>query len=238
MSESRDARSGSKAPQPPDLRVTGPGAIRSTPSCCAACRVWRCRNATSPPAACSRRCGTSGRAGRWTGASKTMTSSILMTADLSWAAEDRVIRQVNALTADLGVTVEVKNQARVHLWYRDRFQADYPQLQSAQDGIDRFPVACTCVGIEVATGCAVCTPWVGRFERGRAAHEPEASPCGLVQGQGPQLPAALALAALCGAGGSVIVAFQRQWQPLTRCIARPAGLISHDVESQSRKYRP
>lgn len=73
-------------------------------------------------------------------------------ADLSWEAEDRVIRAVCALTADLGVEVEVKNQARVHLWYRDRFQADCPRLLSAQAGIDRFPVSCTCVGIDVATG--------------------------------------------------------------------------------------
>lgn len=72
--------------------------------------------------------------------------------DLSWAAEDRVIREVEALTADLGVEVEVKNQARVHLWYGERFQADCPPLQSARAGIDRFPVSCTCTGIEVATG--------------------------------------------------------------------------------------
>jgi hypothetical protein len=69
-------------------------------------------------------------------------------ADLSWEAEDRVIRAVQALTADLRVTVEVKNQARVHLWYRSRFQADYPRLTRATDGIDRYLIACTCVGID------------------------------------------------------------------------------------------
>jgi hypothetical protein len=71
--------------------------------------------------------------------------------DLSWAAEDRVIRRVRAATADLGVVVEVKNQARVHLWYRERFGTDYPQLRCSTDGIDRYLVACTCVGIEVQT---------------------------------------------------------------------------------------
>jgi hypothetical protein len=34
--------------------------------------------------------------------------------DLSYEAEDRVIRQAGGLFADLGVTVEVRNQARVH----------------------------------------------------------------------------------------------------------------------------
>jgi hypothetical protein len=72
--------------------------------------------------------------------------------DLSWDAEDAVIRRVERLTGDLGATVEVKNQARVHLWYRDRFGEDYPALRSARDGIDRYLIACTCVGIDVANG--------------------------------------------------------------------------------------
>ncbi|MEF2070169.1 nucleotidyltransferase family protein [Consotaella aegiceratis] len=72
--------------------------------------------------------------------------------DLSWEAEDAVIRQVYALTADLGVEVEVKNQARVHLWYERRFGASYPRLTSARDGIDRYLIECTCVGIDVMDG--------------------------------------------------------------------------------------
>ncbi len=72
-------------------------------------------------------------------------------AALSWAAEDAVIRRVAEATAGLGATIEVKNQARVHLWYRERFGSDYPVLASAQEGIDRYLVACTCVGVEVAT---------------------------------------------------------------------------------------
>ena len=71
--------------------------------------------------------------------------------DLSWEAEDAVIREAAALCADLGAAVEVKNQARVHLWYRKRFGSDYPQLRSAAEGIDRYLVQCTCIGIEVAT---------------------------------------------------------------------------------------
>lgn len=72
--------------------------------------------------------------------------------DMSWEAEDAVIRQVRERTADLGVEVEVKNQARVHLWYPQRFGMDYPQLRSARDGIDRYLVACTCVGLELSGG--------------------------------------------------------------------------------------
>lgn len=72
--------------------------------------------------------------------------------DLSWEAEDRVIREAEAMFADLGVTVEVRNQARVHLWYKGHFGEDYPRLTSARDGIDRYLIACTCVRIEAGSG--------------------------------------------------------------------------------------
>lgn len=71
--------------------------------------------------------------------------------DTSWEAEDAVIKRVAALCADLAVSVEVKNQARVHLWYERRFGVPYPQLTSARDGIDRYLVECTCVGIDIGT---------------------------------------------------------------------------------------
>jgi hypothetical protein len=41
--------------------------------------------------------------------------------DLSYKAEDVVIRRAAALFADLRVAVEVRNEARVHLWYESRF---------------------------------------------------------------------------------------------------------------------
>ena len=72
--------------------------------------------------------------------------------DLSWDAEDSVIRRAKTLLADLEVNVEVKNQARVHLWYQQRFDAPCPQFTSSRDAIDRYLITCTCVGIEVATG--------------------------------------------------------------------------------------
>ncbi len=71
--------------------------------------------------------------------------------DTSWEAEDAVIRRVAPIADALGIPVEVKNQARVHLWYRQRFGADYPQLRCARDGIARYLVRCTCVGIDVKT---------------------------------------------------------------------------------------
>ena len=67
--------------------------------------------------------------------------------DLSWEAEDHAIARTRATLADLEIEFDLKNQARVHLWYHDRFGAAYPRLTCAQDGIDRFLVAGTCVGL-------------------------------------------------------------------------------------------
>ena len=70
--------------------------------------------------------------------------------DLSEAGEQAVQARVDAALADLGVTVEAKNQARVHLWYQDFFGHPYPALRDARDGIDRFLVRETCVGVRPA----------------------------------------------------------------------------------------
>lgn len=50
--------------------------------------------------------------------------------DLSWTSEDRVIRRCAATCADLAVEVQVRNQARVHLWYEGRFGVTCPPLHS------------------------------------------------------------------------------------------------------------
>lgn len=71
--------------------------------------------------------------------------------DLSEAAEQAVQARVTALFADLPITVETKNQARVHLWYERWFGYPYPPLQSARNGIERFLVPCTCVGLQPAS---------------------------------------------------------------------------------------
>jgi len=67
--------------------------------------------------------------------------------DLSENAEAEAQAVAESVLGDLGVTVEVANQARVHLWYPDHFGYPYPVLASAEDGIGRFLVRETCVGV-------------------------------------------------------------------------------------------
>jgi hypothetical protein len=68
--------------------------------------------------------------------------------DRSPDAEERANRQAAALFADLGCQIEVRNQARVHIWYEDEFGvAGYPKLDQATDGIDRFLAVCCMVAV-------------------------------------------------------------------------------------------
>jgi hypothetical protein len=67
--------------------------------------------------------------------------------DLSQTAEAHVQAHAASVLGDLGVSVEVANQARVHQWYPTHFGRPYPALESAEEGIGRFLVLETCVGL-------------------------------------------------------------------------------------------
>lgn len=51
--------------------------------------------------------------------------------DLSWSAEDSVIQRGQAVFSASLVPVEIRNQARVHLWFVQRFGLDYAPLAMA-----------------------------------------------------------------------------------------------------------
>lgn len=59
-------------------------------------------------------------------------------ADLSYAAEDAVIRRVDAAARPLGLPIEVRNQARVHLWFEQRFGFQVPPLTSSAESLVRY----------------------------------------------------------------------------------------------------
>ncbi|GAA5534592.1 nucleotidyltransferase family protein [Deinococcus aluminii] len=69
-------------------------------------------------------------------------------ADTSYEAEDAVIRRADALFADLNARIEVRNQARVHLWFPQKHGLIRLPLHSTREGIEQFLVECTCVGVD------------------------------------------------------------------------------------------
>ena len=71
-------------------------------------------------------------------------------ADLSYEAEDVVIRAAaKAFPDDLSPLVEVRNQARVHLWFEDHFGEAYPPLSFSDEAIGRFVAPVFAVGVRL-----------------------------------------------------------------------------------------
>ena len=67
--------------------------------------------------------------------------------DLSYEAEDQVIRRAAAAyPPPLDTLVEVRNQARVHLWFEDRFGEPYAPLSSSAEALTRFTTTMFAVG--------------------------------------------------------------------------------------------
>jgi hypothetical protein len=70
--------------------------------------------------------------------------------DLSYEAEDEVIRQVRAAFDEpLRRMVEVRNQARVHLWFEAKFGEPYTPLSCTPQALERFASATFAVGVRL-----------------------------------------------------------------------------------------
>jgi hypothetical protein len=67
--------------------------------------------------------------------------------DLSWQAEDAVIQAGQRLFGDLPAPVQIRNQARVHLWYEQKFGVPCPPHDSAEAAIDTFEATTACLGV-------------------------------------------------------------------------------------------
>ncbi len=74
--------------------------------------------------------------------------------DTSWEAEDQVIRRAAEIFAP-EPPVELRNQARVHLWYKDHFGEAYAPLTSSREGIDRFAAKTHSVGVRLVADGAL-----------------------------------------------------------------------------------
>ena len=80
--------------------------------------------------------------------------------DTSWEAEDRVIRLgTQHFSAD--PPVEIRNQARVHLWYRDHFGHPMRPIVDCSDSIGNFASETHAVGVRLTErdDITICAPF-------------------------------------------------------------------------------
>jgi hypothetical protein len=69
--------------------------------------------------------------------------------DLSYEAEDAVIRRCAPAFARLPIPVEVRNQARVHLWFGEKFGGTCPRYLSCEHAIRHFAAKTHAVGLRL-----------------------------------------------------------------------------------------
>jgi hypothetical protein len=76
--------------------------------------------------------------------------------DTGYAAEDVHIRRAAAaFPPPLDAMVEVRNQARVHLWFEQRFGEPYAPLRSTDEALERFLCPAFAVGVRLETDDAI-----------------------------------------------------------------------------------
>ncbi|MEH0419619.1 nucleotidyltransferase family protein [Streptomyces sp. B21-083] len=69
--------------------------------------------------------------------------------DLSWEAEDRVIQDGREIFDGLPAEVEIRNEARVHLWYEEKFGVHCSPYRSTEGAIDNFAATTCCLGVRL-----------------------------------------------------------------------------------------
>ncbi len=72
--------------------------------------------------------------------------------DLSARAEDEVVACVRDLLSDLPLRPDVKNQARVHLWYASRFGYEIQPYSSCEDALASWPTTAAAIGVRRENG--------------------------------------------------------------------------------------
>lgn len=69
--------------------------------------------------------------------------------DTSYEAEDVHIKRAAAFPSPFGEMLEVRNQARVHLWFEGHFGEPYEPLTSSAEALSRFVAPCYGVGVRL-----------------------------------------------------------------------------------------
>lgn len=72
--------------------------------------------------------------------------------DLTWASENNYIGSLTESLSDINIPIDVKNIARVHLWYEERFGIPKERYHSVQESISTWPVIGACMAMRMNQG--------------------------------------------------------------------------------------
>jgi hypothetical protein len=82
-------------------------------------------------------------------------------ADLSSESENHYAAKAGRLFRDLDIAIDVKNEARVHLWYEQHFGYKIAPYESVEHAISTWPTTATSVAITTGTDgmLRLCAPF-------------------------------------------------------------------------------
>lgn len=72
--------------------------------------------------------------------------------DITYKKEDIIIKRLNNKLKELNIETDIKNEARVHIWYYEKYGIKRVPYTSVEDAISRFGATITCIGIKLEKG--------------------------------------------------------------------------------------
>jgi hypothetical protein len=72
--------------------------------------------------------------------------------DVSFEAENSTIEYIKNGIGPCPVKLDIKNQARVHVWYKEHFGYDIKPYTSVEEAINTWPTTATSIGVRFENG--------------------------------------------------------------------------------------
>lgn len=69
--------------------------------------------------------------------------------DTSYETEDKIIKELSRKLEDLNISVDIKNQKRVPIWYKEKYGLERKGYNSTEDAISRWGASVTCIGVRL-----------------------------------------------------------------------------------------
>ena len=80
--------------------------------------------------------------------------------DISYESEDIIIKRLENKFKNLDVVVDIKNQARVYIWYYEKYGVKKVPYKSVEDAIASWGATITCIGVRLENGKLItCAPY-------------------------------------------------------------------------------
>lgn len=72
--------------------------------------------------------------------------------DETYEKEDIIIHELMEGLKDIDVEVDIKNQSRVYIWYKEKYGVERVPYKSVEDSIASWGATITCIGVRLENG--------------------------------------------------------------------------------------